>query len=211
MATSLEGLHRRAGGSLSVCLTWPGLPFALTPPPILWEETTKGSNFFFFLQTWGSGNLAPEILLSSCSSSNVQYNQWDSCRAEGCMQETGRGCLRVQACLFKWKKWKRRRWNLRFFWTELAGFPSAVNSNRRVCCWIHRLLEENSYWPFCWILLSLNCLLLLPGIQYISRISVTDYKKTKNPGTSRHLKPILLKWEMLMTFLKIPPYCAAKV
>lgn len=39
------------------------------------------------------------------------------------MQEKGRGCLRVEVCLFKWKKLYWRRWNLCFFGWILQGFP----------------------------------------------------------------------------------------
>lgn len=107
-------LPGRAGESLFVCYSWPGLLLALTPPNSV-GEPTRGLAFF---RQWDSANLAQEIPICSCSPPEIQP---DPCKiAAGwrvvCRKREGVVCVWVGACVhvFQWKKWNGQQWNLCF-------------------------------------------------------------------------------------------------
>lgn len=147
-------LPGRAGESLFVCYSWPGLLLALTPPNSV-GEPTRGLAFF---RQWDSANLAQEIPICSCSPPEIQP---DPCKiAAGwrvvCRKREGVVCVCgwVRVCVCFNGKNEMASNGICVFWMELAGFPSAVNSNRAVSWWINKELEEHSYWASCLILPS---------------------------------------------------------
>ena len=113
MATIVKqwnGLPGRAGESLFVCYSWPGLLLGLTPLDSV-GEPTRGLAFF---RPRDFANLAQEIPICSCSPPEIQP---DPCkiagRAEGSSQEKGRG-LRVCFNGKNETKKKGQQWNLCF-------------------------------------------------------------------------------------------------
>lgn len=143
----MEGLHRRAGGSLSVCLTWPGLLFA---PRFCEKKPPKGPTFFFFfffskhevLPIWlQKFSFAAAVPPTSSTISELAAGRRVACRErEGVVcvckcvslngkNETGGGGI----CVF----------------LDGTCRVSLRGKQQQAC-----VLEENSYWPFCRILPS---------------------------------------------------------
>ncbi len=116
MATIVKqwnGLPGRAGESLFVCYSWPGL-FGLTPLDSV-GEPTRGLAFF---RPRDSANLAQEIPICSCSPPEIQP---DPCKIAGGRRVVRRkkeGAELCAACVcFNGKNEttkKGQHWNLRF-------------------------------------------------------------------------------------------------